>query len=338
MSDLHVFIDTNIWLSFYAYNKDDLEQLRKVIALINKGKLRLYTNEQLRDEFYRNREQKLKESTQEFAKHSIPKGVPRYMNDYPEAKEYRETLAAYEKLRDSLIDRAKAEALVKELEADKLFADILAASKPAKVDAKVIQKALDRRLRGNPPGKPTSLGDQIHWELLLSEVPIGTDLHIVSKDGDFESSLNSGAANQFLADEWMREKKGALSLHTELRPFLNSKFPDIKLAVDVEKADAIERLVNSGTFASTHAAIDGLALFVDDLSWDEADKILSAGVKNSQISWIGTDDDVVALYTKLMAKYQDKLGAERFAELEEIFYKLAPGASQEEDDHDDVPF
>lgn len=316
MDNLHVFIDTNIWLSFYAYNKDDLEQLQKVITLINSGKLKLYTNDQLRDEFYRNREKKLQESIKEFSKISIPKGMPRYMNAYYEADEYRKTVALYEKLRDSLVNRAKEEAQAKTLEADKLFASIIEATMPIKLMDETIQKALARRLRGNPPGKPNSLGDQIHWEVLLAEVPKGSDLHIVSKDGDFESSLNQGAADQFLVDEWAEKKTGILSIHAELRPFLNSKFPDIKLVVDTEKGEAVSRLVNSTSFAATHAAIEGLALFADDLSWEEADMLFVAAINNSQVSWIGSDDDVCTFYKKLMAKFADKLGQERLAELE----------------------
>lgn len=307
MDNLHVFIDTNIWLSFYAYNKDDLEQLQKVITLINSSKLKVYTNDQLRDEFYRNREKKLQESIKEFSKISIPKGMPRYMNAYHEADEYRKTVALYEKLRDSLVNRAKEEAQAKTLEADKLFASIIEATMPIKLTDETIQKALARQLRGNPPGKPNSLGDQIHWEVLLAEVPEGSDLHIVSKDGDFASSLNPRAADQFLVDEWAEKKKGTLSVHSELRPFLNSKFSDIKLVVDAEKADAISRLVNSGSFASTHAAIESLALFTDDLSLEEASTLLTAATNNSQISMIRLDDDVRKFYEKLKVKFADKL-------------------------------
>lgn len=338
MTDLHVFIDTNVWLSFYAYNKDDLEQLRKAIALIKKSKLKLYTSVQLSDEFYRNRESKLKQSTQDFLKGSISKGMPRYMTDYPEAKEYQEILAKFEKTRDALVTRAKDEAKGKQLEADKLFADILEAAPPVLLAPALISKALDRRLRGNPPGKPTSLGDQMHWKSLLVEVPEGTDFHIVSKDGDFESALNPGVADQFLVDEWMTKKKGSLTLHTELRPFLNSNFPDIKLAVDVEKADAIEKLLNSGSFYSTHNAIAGLVFVADDLSWEEADKLFDAGIANSQINWIGTDDDVKGFYTKLITKYEDKIGSIKHAALKEHFHDKPADDVVEPSDDDDFPF
>ena len=39
---LHLFIDTNIFLSFYAYTNDDVEELRKLISLIKTNQLKLY--------------------------------------------------------------------------------------------------------------------------------------------------------------------------------------------------------------------------------------------------------------------------------------------------------
>jgi predicted nucleic acid-binding protein len=53
---VHLFIDTNIFLSFYAYASDDVEELRKLTKLISTDQLKLYLTEQVRDEFYRNRE------------------------------------------------------------------------------------------------------------------------------------------------------------------------------------------------------------------------------------------------------------------------------------------
>lgn len=44
---LHAVIDTNVFLAFYAYTKDDVEQLRIVSELIKSGKLVLYLPEQV---------------------------------------------------------------------------------------------------------------------------------------------------------------------------------------------------------------------------------------------------------------------------------------------------
>lgn len=318
---LHVFIDTNVWLSFYSFTNDDLEQLRKLIALVKADKLKLYTDDHLKDEFYRNRERKLDESIRDFSKGTIVKGVPRYMRDYPEAEKYSESVEAAAKLRDAMITRTKEEARAKILAADKLFADILGVSPPTKADAKIMSAALDRRLKSNPPGKYPSLGDQIHWEILLRDVPEGVDLHVVSKDGDFESTLNKGVAHPFLVDEWQERKKGQMLLHNELRPFLNSKFPDIKLAVDVEKNAAMSKLIDAGNFQATHNAIDALSLFKNDLSWEDADKLFKAGLSNTQIRWIGSDKDVREFYQLLIEKFKDKLDAATLEDASKVFKK-----------------
>jgi len=39
---LQVFIDTNVYLTFYSLASDDLEELRKLQAAIEHGAMRLY--------------------------------------------------------------------------------------------------------------------------------------------------------------------------------------------------------------------------------------------------------------------------------------------------------
>jgi len=339
MADLHVFIDTNAWLAFYAFTSDDLEQLRKLSAVIKKGKVKLYTSQQLVDEFYRNREKKLQESLAAFTSSGVSRSVPRYMRSFPEMAEYDEAIQKLEKLRNDMIARARAEAASKALAADKLFADVMEAAPPEKIDSKLISAALDRRLRGNPPGKPDNVGDQIHWEALLRDVPDGADLHIVSKDGDFESPLEKGAAHAFLVDEWREKKKGRLALHTELKPFFNAHFPTIKLAVDVEKMDAIDQLVSAGFFAATHVTIAQLVVMLDALTWADADKIFTAGLENNQIRWIGSDKDVREFYQSLIAKFAQNLDLERKESLLAVFSKEEVNASPDEIDwENDPPF
>lgn len=336
MDTLHVFIDTNVWLAFYSFTKDDVEQLRKLVKLIEKNKLKLYITQQLADEFNRNRERKLDESLRAFGKGEIPKSLPRYLMDYPEAAEFEKAVSDWQKVRDALIERARKDASERALAADTLFADVLTVTPPAKVGSDIIGKALNRRLVGNPPGRYPSLGDQINWEILLRDVPDGADLHIVSKDGDFESRLIPGRADQFLIDEWRATKKGELFFHSELRTFFAAYFPDIKLASDVERKDAIDSLVNTGSFSGTHVAVAKLYTFADELSWAEADAVLTAGMANSQINWISTDPDVATLYRTLMAKFADKIGPERLSILEAHFKPVAEAFIVIEDDS--VPF
>lgn len=333
----HVFVDTNVWLTFYSFSNDDLEQLRKLIALIKSGDLVLYTNEYLSNEFYRNRERKLDDSIKEFSKGSTQKSIPRYMSDYNESATYTKAIVELEKSRNALIERARNEASDRKLAADILFADILAASPPSVITSEIMNAAATRRMLGNPPGKHQTLGDQIHWEVLIKYVPKCTDLYIISKDGDFESDLTKGVVSSFLADEWKKKTSGTLTLHTELRPFLNAKFPDIKLATDVEKKKAIKRLIGSGTFATTHDAISSLSVFKDQISWDDADQLFTAAAENSQIRWIGSDSDVRLFYIPLVEKFKQKISSERHEELTSLFAKDEFTVLLDEDD-EEAPF
>jgi predicted nucleic acid-binding protein len=251
---VHLFIDTNILLSFYAYTNDDIEELRKLTKLITTKQLKLYLTEQVRDEFYRNRDAKLKESLRTFQAPSVPAGVPRFMETYPCIKEYRRALETLSKARDAAIQQAKKEAEDRSIAADTLFADISTVAKIIPTTDKVFEAATRRMNIGNPPGKPNSLGDRINWEILLDKVPDETDLHLISKDGDFGSPLLDGP-NSYLVDEWRTKKHCNLALHDQLKPFLAQHFPQIKLAIDVEKRVAIDRLINSASFAGTHSVL-----------------------------------------------------------------------------------
>ena len=335
MSKLHIFIDTNVWLSFYAFTSDDLEQLKKLVALVKNKKIILYMNDQIVDEFYRNRERKLNESLKDFEKVSFSKSLPRYIQDFPESKDYIVKLTEAQKARDVLVKKAKEGARERSLAADTIFSEIVLVSPPAPISPNEINSALQRRLRGNPPGKPNSLGDQIHWENLLTVVPPQTDLHILSKDGDFESALDKGSIDQFLFEEWKKKKDSELTLHIELRPFLVAHFPEIKFATDIEKNEAVDRLINSGSFTTTHNAVSDLSPLKDTLTWEDADRLFNAAAVNSQISWIGSDSDVSSFFCHLLTQFGSKLDSTRKNLIQKMYL---PGVIETDPLDEDVPF
>jgi predicted nucleic acid-binding protein len=296
---LYLFIDTNIFLSFYAYTSDDVEELRKLSSLIKTGQLKLFLTEQVKDEFYRNREDKLKESIREFGKASVSDSIPRFMEKYSSINNYRKARNALLKAKDDAITQAQKEAAEGAMAADTLFRELVDAAGVVKVTAKVYEAATRRMALGNPPGKQGSLGDRINWEILLAHAPQGADLHIVSRDGDFASPLLP-APNSFLLDEWSNKTNGILHLHDQLKPLLKKHFPHIKLAIDAERRAAVEKLTMSGNFATTHAAVDGLTPLVGVLTSEDIHELVEAATSNSQITWILGDEDVHNLYSKLL--------------------------------------
>ncbi|MCP3732997.1 PIN domain-containing protein [Sphingomonas sp. MG17] len=338
MSAIHLFIDTSTFLTFYAYTSDDLEELKKVAGLIKTDKLKLYIPEQVADEFHRNREGKLAESLGKFTGVGVSKAIPRFMADYPEAAAFSEAAKAFQQARDVLAAKAKVDAIAQALPADDVFTKIIEAAGLLTASDALLLRANRRRLRGNPPGKKDSFGDQINWEVLLENVPSDTKLHIVTKDGDYGSALDPDNAQQFLKAEWTARKGGTLHLHRELKPFLNAHFANIKLAVDIEKQIAIDALIYSGSFSATHDAIEILNNLIDDLHWKEVEQIFEAGVSNSQINWIGTDGDVNSFFRKLMVKFFNKVSTEMDELLEKSFPNPNLHAHDLDDLDDNAPF
>ena len=248
MARTHLFVDTNIFLDFYSYAKDNLGQLNKLIEYLSAEKIVLHLPEQVLNELERNRETKLKTSADQFRKESFPTAIPRHMQDYPNAKVYLESVDAALKARVSMINQAAAEASSKTLAADKVLEELIDKAQVYEDSDEVFGKAMQRMQKGNPPGKPGSVGDQYNWEFLLHNIPELEDLHIVSKDGDYSSGLNTGRPHPFLEKEWKQKKNANLHVYSELRPFLDRYLTGLEneaaelAALPIEPAPAVENV------------------------------------------------------------------------------------------------
>lgn len=70
------------------------------------------------------------------------------------------------------------------------------------------------------------------------------------------------------------------------------------------KDQAVRDLVDSGSFASTHAAIGNLQRnFVEVLTGRDANLIAHGAIDNRQINWIINDHDVKTFYLNLLEKH-----------------------------------
>jgi hypothetical protein len=238
---------------------------------------------------------------------------------YPNVGEYQKGAKTLRKLHNDLIERAKKDALAEKLPADELFSALIGVAPVIKAAKDDLQAARERTERNDPPGKEGSFGDRLNWELLLTHVPEDADLHIVSNDGDFASIIDGTKPHPVILKEWKSRNNADLYLHTELGAFLATHFPDIKVATDIEKRNAINQLKESGSFQRTHAAISQLEEFADLLTAAEVDELVEAALKNSQIRWIGTDPDVSAFFKKIVEPHLDKYPRERQAEITDVF-------------------
>ena len=90
-------------------------------------------------------------------------------------------------------------------------------------------------------------------------------------------------------------------------------------AVPACDAAAIDRLVASGSFATTHVAIPQLAPYFDAFTAEDVEKLLRGGLDNDQIRWIASDTDVRHFYTILLDAFAGQIDAEIEAKAGEVF-------------------
>ena len=309
---LHVFIDTNIFLSLYAYTDDNIEELNKVVKLIQGKEVKLYVTNIVNQEFYRNRDRKLVDSLGNLEKFTTSLSIPRFMEHHPESKEVRQLLKEVSSKRAILIEKARAEIINQTLAADLLFIELRSSGPLALISEEDVEDARKRMERGNPPGKDGSLGDRLNWEHLISKVPDQTDIHVISRDKDFASPMGAEVPNSFLFNEWKTVKKARMFLYDGIKSFVKSHFPDIKLASDIEKILAIKKLVGSKSFDQTHSAIALLAPLSADITGDEASMLFSALIDNSEIHAIAEDTDVKEFYEGLLVDHFSVLSNEDY--------------------------
>lgn len=296
---MNLFIDTNIYLSFYHFSNDDLEQLKKLIVAIKDGKIKVFLPEQVIEEFKRNRENKIADALKKFNEQKLPNQFPQFCKDYPEYRDLVNLFKNYELTKEKLFEKLLRDIKGRNLKADKIINKIFDISNTIKASASLIQEAKERFDFGNPPGKNGSYGDAINWISLLKKVPEKEDLHIIARDKDYVSSIDDKTISEFLSDEWREINNSEAYLYTSLSAFFELHFPDIKLASEMEKKFAILSLINSVNFASTHYAIAKLSKFTD-FTDEEINELVYAAVSNNQINLILLDEDVKAFYTNLI--------------------------------------
>ncbi len=337
----HLFIDTNVLLGFFAYSKDDLTQLDKLVNIITTNVVKLYVTQQVVDEFYRNRDAKLAESFEKFRPFGN-EGCPSFMTSLPEYAAYKSALHALKIAKTALNEKSRSKADARELQADVLFKKLAALATVIPVDDSAFAAAERRARLGNPPGKSAAtIGDQLNWELLLKEVPKGADLHVITKDSDYASRLDSSKPQVFLADEWNLTKHGTLYLHEQISLFFKANYPDEDFSLEIEKQASIEALTGSGSFAATHAAIASLDPYLSFLTTEEAQNIVQGALSNSQVAWIVSDSDVEAFFQRILQLHGKALSAGSLKRLQAALGlepEEGPDLSKDVFDDEEIPF
>jgi len=320
---MNLFIDTNVFLSFYHLTSDDLEELRKLSVLLEKGEVTLFLPDQVVDEFRRNRENKIADAIKKLKSQSLNLQFPQLCKDYDEYPKLRELQKQYEKEHSKIIKNIIDDVEGNSLKADEIIEDLFNKASLIETTDDLISNADLRMAIGNPPGKNGSLGDAIDWEALLDNVPDNEDLYLIADDRDYFSCLDENKPKEFLAREWNEKKGSNVILYRRLSPFFNEHYPDIKLASELEKEILIRELVASPTFATTHSVVARLSKY-EDFSIAQVNQIVEASLANNQISWIIGDSEIFVFLSNLVESHKDKIEESNLQPLIKILEENAP--------------
>ncbi|TVO60193.1 hypothetical protein [Spiribacter vilamensis] len=144
--------------------------------------------------------------------------------------------------------------------------------------------------------------------------------------------LDENKPKEFLIREWKDKKDARVVFYRRLAPFFKEHYPDIKLASELEKEMAVQQLVGSCAFVTTHGAIAKLAGF-ENFSQSQVSEIVDAALTNNQVSWILGDQDVFEFMIKFVAEYKDKIKEDAYDQL----IQRLENHELEEDEDDDFP-
>lgn len=316
---MNLFIDTNIFLTFYHLSGKDIEELKKLSVLIDQKKVTLRMPEQVCKEFYRNRDVKIKDALKELKKASFSFGFPAFCKNYQEYDDLKKLMKEANKKHSELTKVVTDHAKSGELNADGLINQLFEKSKKIEITPDIYSMSLLRMRSGNPPGKNgVTIGDEINWEALLTGVNDNEDIHVVSNDSDYVAPLDDSALHPFLEKEWITRKKSNILFYSKISDFFKKHYPEIKIASEIEKSLAIQSLAGSGSFASTHIAILKLCAF-NEFTAQEVDTLITILMGNSQVGLIFGDVDVYSFYKRIYTKYSEYIDADKLTFLKELF-------------------
>ena len=302
----NLYIDTNVYLTFYHFSNEDLEELKKLIALINTGNITLYLPQQTRNEFDRNREVKIADSLEKLRGTKLGNQFPMICHSYDEYALMKKAIKTFETSKSELLDKLQHDAETRTLLADEVLNQLFSKASIIETSDDILKRSILRFDIGNPPGKDKSYGDAINWESLLDETPEDKDLYFVSDDKDYYSKLNDKKFNEYLLKEWKEKKSSNLHYFKRLTDFFKKHYPDIEISSETEKEIIIKNLSEAYSFENAKSVIRKLRNF-DNFSIKQLNDITSAFATNSQIYWIKNDYVVSMARGEIIDSNKDKI-------------------------------
>lgn len=290
---MNVFIDTNLYLDFYRMGQDKLDELNKVFALHEYGKLKIWLPELLINEFWRNRSKVVADNIKEIEKDYKP-SLPHIFRQHENQKQFLGAVSEANRIKNTILEDIQQQFKDENLAADLVIKMIFDAAVKIEANEVTIGKGKRRYDLGNPPGKNKSYGDAVNWECLLAAIPEGEDIYLITEDGDYKSSFIKDDMNEYLKYEWKTKKKSEPHIYARLSEFIKEHFPQANNLADMEVNLTIKELEESASFASTHHVVSKLLKF-REFKQDQIFKIIRIYFDNNQVRYIKDDPDVKSL-------------------------------------------
>ena len=315
MPEKHLFVDTNVFLDFYTLTKEDIEELRKLVTLVSEGTLALYVTEQVRNEFRRNRDKKLRDTINQFKEAFRILEVPSLAREYEEYEQLSEAVTSYQYYYARILDQFIEDAKQHELNADYLIEDLLRVCYFIGHTEDIYNRATKRVYLGDPPGKNYSTGDAINWLSLLQEVPDGSDLYFIGGDKDFSSGIDTNTFNSFLLREWQQEKGSHVYYYFRgLGRFFKDHYPHVIYAADFLRKNLIEELQRSQSFRQSRRVLQELKDF-EHFTTEELEAFAYAILFNEHVLWIRQEAVVDDIISRMVRQYAHLLDEETLAQI-----------------------
>lgn len=330
---IQLFIDTNAYLKFYHFSNEDLEELNKLLVLLENDQIELHLPEQVINEFKRNRDVKLADALKQLKESKLNNQFPQFCKGYAEFEKLKKLIKDYNSEKQALLKNVMLSIESNSLNADKILQELFEKACVHKTTEEFLARAKRRFDLGNPPGKDKSYGDALNWEVLLNVVEEHEDLYFVADDKDWFSKINNSHFNSYLKDEWKEKKNSKINFYKTLSDFFKDVLPDIKLATELEKDLLIAKLVDSGTFYDSRKILQKLSKF-ESFSTEQANQYISASISNTQVHWISEDEDINEYLYTFVENNKDKIDEE----ILNAFYESIPKLEGEAVDYDDLPF
>lgn len=200
-----IFIDTNIFLDFYRYNKND--NISNLKDEFKKYFEYFINTKQSYDEFFRNREKTINEFIDTLKSQINPLYDGNFLSSLNGFEDYYENMKLANKSIKCMID--KCSELIFDFEKDPVYSlYLLFCHNTYDRTRDIIDRAIKRKYIGKPPtSNKNTCCDEIIWESILENCH--DDLIIVTRDKTFNENYN------FLKNEY-NEKNGKKFLIVEL--------------------------------------------------------------------------------------------------------------------------